>query len=86
MLENVITDLHSFYHPPTSLTPLQVDAGKKGKDDDHNVIIMAPLANENFKLERKKKVVRTPFQKLTLRGSEKTLLYLTGQRSSMKIM
>ena len=29
VLENVITDLHSFYNPPTSLTPLQVDAGKK---------------------------------------------------------
>ena len=30
-LELVITDLHSGYHPPTAMPPLQVDDDKKGK-------------------------------------------------------
>ena len=59
VLEKVITDMHSFYHPPTSLPPLQVDERKKGKNGDHKVIIMAPLSNTNFKLERKKRIVKT---------------------------
>ena len=35
ILENIITDLHSFYHPPSTLAPPQVDTGKKGSDTDH---------------------------------------------------
>ena len=58
-LELLITDMHSFYHPPTTLPPLQVDEGKKGKDSDHKIIIMAPLMNDCFKIERKKKIITT---------------------------
>ena len=56
-LELLITDMHSFYHPPTTLPPLQVDEGKKGKDSDHKIVIMAPLMNDCFKIERKKKTI-----------------------------
>ena len=58
-LENIITDLHSFYHPPTTLPPLQVDEEKKGADSDHQVVIFAPLANSNFIKQRKKKTIIT---------------------------
>ena len=44
-LENIITDLHSFYHPPTTLPPLQVEENKKGKDGDHQDFNLAPLSN-----------------------------------------
>ena len=58
-LENIITDLHSFYHPPTTLTPLQVDEGKKGADSDHQVVVFAPTSNTNFMKQRLKKTIIT---------------------------
>ena len=36
-LQLIITDLHTMYHPPTTLPPLQVDENKKGKDGDHDM-------------------------------------------------
>ena len=59
ILENIITDLHSFYHPPTTLQPLKVDQGKKGKDSDHQVVIFAPHANSNYQRVREKRTVTT---------------------------
>ena len=59
ILENIITDLHSFYHPPTTLSPLQVDEGKKGADSDHEVVIFAPLSNVNYQRSRDKKTIIT---------------------------
>ena len=56
-LENIITDLCTLYHPPTTLPPLQVDTGKKGKDGDHEVIIFAPMADNNFIKPRVKKSI-----------------------------
>ena len=58
-LEKILTDLHPFYHPPTTLPPLQVDAGKTGSDSDHNIILMAPLANNQYKINRVKKTIKT---------------------------
>ena len=59
ILEILLTDLHPFYHAPTTLDPLQVDTDKQGADSDHNIILMAPLNNDEFKLERVKKTVKT---------------------------
>ena len=59
ILENIITDLHSFYHPPTTLAPLQVDTGKKGSDSDHQVVIFATLSNFNYQRSRDKKTITT---------------------------
>ena len=39
-LEILLTDLHSQYHPATTLPPLQVDSDKKGKDSDHNIVCL----------------------------------------------
>ena len=58
-LEVVLTDLHSLYHPPTTLPPLQVDERKDGKDSDHNIVVFAPLINQTFEVRRKKKVIKT---------------------------
>ena len=55
-LEILLTDLHTLYHPPTSLPPLQVDEGVKGADCDHNIVVFAPLLNVDF---RGKEVIKT---------------------------
>ena len=58
-LEIILTDLHTLFHPPTTLPPLQVDSGKIGKDGDHEVVILAPINNAQYKVERMKKTVVT---------------------------
>ena len=58
-LEIVLTDLHSMFHPPTTLPPLQVDAGKKGKDSDHQIVLLAPKSSAQYRVERKKKIIKT---------------------------
>ena len=58
-LSIVLTDLHSMFHPPTTLPPLQVDANKKGKDGDHEIVLLAPKANAQYRVERIKKVIKS---------------------------
>jgi hypothetical protein len=41
------------------LAPLQVYEDKNGKDSDHNLVIFAPKSDANYKIERKKKVIKT---------------------------
>ena len=67
LLEILLTDLHPVFHPPTTIAPLQVDADKVGSDSDHNVVVMAPRTNSQYKAERvrKTKVIRpTPQSKI----------------------
>ena len=58
-LEIMLTDMHTLYHPPTTIPPLQVDTGKKGKDSDYEVVIFAPISNIQYKVHRKKKTIRS---------------------------
>ena len=58
-LEIVLTDLHTLFHPPTTLPPLQADTGKGGKDSDHNVVLLAPKNNKKYKVIRVKKIIKT---------------------------
>ena len=58
-LELIITDLVSYYHPPTSLPPLQVDKDKPGVDSDHNIVIMAPKSNNKYFIEKEKRIITT---------------------------
>ena len=58
-LEIILTDLHTLFHPPTTLPPLQVDSDKLGKDGDHDVVVLAPVSNVEYRLERKKKTIIT---------------------------
>ena len=58
-LEIVLTDLHSMFHPPTTLLPLQVDTDKKGKYSDHNIVLLAPKSNAEYRVERIKRIIKT---------------------------
>ena len=58
-LEIILTDLHTLYHPPTTLPPLEVDPDKNGVNSDHNIVVMAPLNNEQYRIDRVKKVIKT---------------------------
>ena len=59
VLEIILTDLHTLFHPPTTLPPLQVDANSQGKDGDHAIVVFAPICNSDYKMERKKRTVVT---------------------------
>ena len=58
-LQLVITDLHTFLHPPTAKPPIQVDEGSVGKDGDHQTLILAPRASKNFIVQREKRQITT---------------------------
>ena len=73
-LSIVLTDLHSFFHPPTILPPLQVDTDKKGKDSDHGIVVLAPKSNAQYKVNRIKKIIKTrPIPQSQLLKFEKDL-------------
>ena len=57
-LELVITCMATLFHPPTTCEPIKQDDNSKGKPSDHNVIIVAPRTDLNFKLERHKKKIQ----------------------------
>ena len=74
-LELLLTDLHPFYHPPTTLPPLQVDDDKDGADSDHDVILMAPSESSQYAVDRTRKTVHTrpiPESKIEQFGKELT--------------
>jgi hypothetical protein len=56
-LELVITCMATMLHPPTTLDPLKQDENSTGKPSDHNVIVVAPRTDLNFRLERHKKTI-----------------------------
>ena len=56
-LELVITDMATLLHPPTTLDPINQDKNTKGKPSDHNVIVVAPRTDVNFRIERHKRKV-----------------------------
>ena len=58
-LEVILTDLYTQYHPPTTLPPLQVDEGSQGKDGDHSIVVFAPCSNQQYRIERKKRIIHT---------------------------
>ena len=73
-LSIVLTDLHSMFHPPTTMPPLQVDHNKKGKDSDHEIVLLAPKSNAQYKVERTKKVIKSrPILKSQLLNFEQDL-------------
>ena len=58
-LQLILTDLHTYMHPPYALPPLQVDEGKAGKDSDHQALILASKASKEFFVKREKRKVIT---------------------------
>ena len=47
-------DRATLYHPPTIRESLKQDENKEGKPSDHNLVIVSPKSDLNFKLERHK--------------------------------
>ena len=58
-LEIILTDLHTLFHPPTTLPPLQVDSDKNGQDSDHETVVFAPKDNIIYRTVLKKKTIKT---------------------------
>ena len=58
-LQLILTDLHTVMSPPTALPPIQVDDGKKGKDGDHQALILAPRASKDFVVKRQTRKIKT---------------------------
>ena len=58
-LQLLFTDLHTYMYPPTVQPVLQVDDGAKGKDGDHQSVILAPKASAQFVVKREKRKVKT---------------------------
>ena len=74
-LEIVLTDLHTMFHPPTTLPPLQVDTDKHGKDGDHDVVVLAPVSNQDYRIERKKRTIITrPLPQSQILNFEKAIM------------
>ena len=74
-LEIVLTDLHTMYHPATTIPPLQVDQDKLGKDGDHEIVVLAPKNNKQFKIERKKRTISTrPLPQSQIEKFERTFM------------
>ena len=78
-LEILLTDLHSLYHPPTTLPPLQVDVDKNGKDSNHNIVVFAPKSNIQFKEQITKRTIKTrPILDSQLNNFERDLANYPG--------
>ena len=67
-LDVIITNLQSFYHPPTTLEPLDNDATVTGKPSDHLIVKMSPLTNQNpTQIKRYKTIKFRPFPDSAIR-------------------
>jgi hypothetical protein len=58
-LQLIITDLHTYMHPPTALPPIQRDKGSKGTDSDHQALILAPKTGAEFVVKRQKVIIKS---------------------------
>ena len=47
----------TMFYEPTTLEPIKQDDNTKGKPSDHNVIVVAPRTDINFRKERHKRKV-----------------------------
>ena len=59
VLDYIITDLQGLYHPPSCISPLEVDENKIGKNSDHNIVVLAPINQQYAGPKRKKKIIKT---------------------------
>ena len=57
ILDNIITDLSSWYQEPICLPPIDADIGSRGKSSDHLTVVMEPVTNfETELLEQKRRL------------------------------
>ena len=58
-LEKVITDLQTYFHPPTSHEPIEVDEDKDGENSDHNLVLLTPVNIIVNAQKRVKRIIKT---------------------------
>ena len=58
-LQLILTDLHTYMHPPTAHPPIQKDEGAKGADADHQALVLAPRACAQFVKKREKRILKS---------------------------
>ena len=64
ILDNIITDLHSFYKAPDCLKPLDPDDDAKGAPSDHNIVVMEPRSVlENKPARETKEITVRPMKR-----------------------
>ena len=59
VLDLIITDMHTSYLPSLTLSPLEVDANKKGVASDHRILVFPPAKNEKSVIRREKICFKT---------------------------
>ena len=59
-LVKIISTLSKFYHPPTSLPPLDNDVEGNGKPSDHLIIISKPISLNNYPVPKLKIITYRP--------------------------
>ena len=57
ILDLIFTNLHSYYHLPTTLPPLSNDEGNNGSPSDHLPVLMEPISNVNPSQTKRYKVI-----------------------------
>ena len=68
ILDLIITNLQMYYHPPSTLEPLDNDEDNSGKPTDHLTVIWKPLTNENpSKSKLYKSITYRPFTESGIR-------------------
>ena len=68
ILDLIITNLQMYYHPPSTLEPLDNDEDNSGKPTDHLTVIWKPLTNENpSKSKFYKSITYRPFPESGIR-------------------
>ena len=68
ILDKIITNLHSLYHVPTTLPPLDNDEDVLGKPSDHLIVHMKPLSSGNPSKQKKYKTIKyRPFPDSAIR-------------------
>ena len=58
ILDVILTDLHTKYHGPICLPPLQADQVNQGKDSDHTVVFFPPIPGRDKQTKREYKLIK----------------------------
>ena len=75
VLDLILTDLHTDYHSPVSLPPLEVDSQSRGKDSDHNVILFPPIPDrKSYESNKKHNIIKTrPLSQIQIKECGKVI-------------
>ena len=67
LLDPIITTLAKYYQEPECIDPLDADNSRKGKNSDHQIVVMSPIYSIENKSARENRMIKSrPFTKLGL--------------------